>query len=238
MKIFTWLLRSVSFPVKKKSGTNGDPKAPVPLLVPRVAVTSSQTVVWRWESTDGAYRKAPGMTHHPMLAWAPQSAGDREFAPRDPTSWKTPPHHRPYILLCPYPACVFRTNWKFLTPWSGSMQVPVLSPHPNTGTGRPVDGQPHPHRSSSERELRLGEVNKNKWEPAAPSPRVHASPQNKVEAADSKGKRMLACQRGGGGGEDQRAGKAREAVCRPVPQVRVAKPCPHTSYSSQDLPVK
>lgn len=86
------------------------PKAPVPLLVPRVAVTSSQTMVWRWESTDGAYRKALGMTRHPMLAWAPQSAGDREFAPRHPNLLEDTPSPPPTVYS-PVPiSCICLQN--------------------------------------------------------------------------------------------------------------------------------
>lgn len=80
-------------------------------------------------------------------------------------------------------------------------------------------------------------MNKNKSEPAAPAPssRVHASLQNKAEAADSKGKRMLACQQSGEAGEgwaeDRRDWEApRGSVQGCPPQVQVAKPCPHTSY--------
>lgn len=59
---------------------------------------------------------ASRVTRHLLLAWAPQPPG------------RTPPYPPvPCVFLCPYPASVFRTNWKFLTPWSGSMGDPVLT---------------------------------------------------------------------------------------------------------------
>ena len=152
------------------------PKAPMLLLlVPRVAAILTQAMVWTWESKDRVYRQAPRVTRHWVLPLVPQSTGDREFVPRDPQPPGRPLSPRPCVLLCPHPASVFRTKWKVPIPLSGYMRVPIFSPHPDTEMGRPVGGQPHPHRSSPEREPRLGEVNRNKSATAAPGSRGHAS---------------------------------------------------------------